>query len=99
MGLLQKQEVIYQSMGLLQKQEVIYQHMGLLQNRELEQEMTELTGTCLSCLPRTKLAREAVTRLLAHSRKAWSSSNSLVLMKPITIATTEPSSPTTIAWH
>lgn len=54
---------------------------------------------CLSCLPSTKLAREAVTRLLAHSRKAWSSSNLLVLIPPITTATTEPRNPTTIAWH
>jgi len=50
-------------------------------------------------LPRTKLATEAVTRLLAHNSRAWSYLTDREFIAPTTIATIDPKTTTTVAWH
>jgi hypothetical protein len=50
-------------------------------------------------IPNTKLAREAVTRLLAHNSSPWSISNLPSGIQPIIMAAIDAKNPTTIAWH
>lgn len=64
--------------------------IDVIWNRDISTELRESS-------PRTKLAIEAVTRLLAHSRNAWSKLKVWVLLASIMSAATEPRKPTTMA--
>ena len=54
---------------------------------------------CFNCSPSTKLATDAVTRLLAHSRRPWATSNLPSGTQPIIMAANDARKPTTMAWH